>query len=72
MSKVYQRRSIICKIQTLFKKPIEDQLKTTVNNIHNVKYGTTTFLEAYNAVTVEQNNKKRKIAEDPQTSLIEA
>lgn len=29
-------------------------------------------MEAHGAVTVEQNNKKRKIAEDPQTSLTEA
>ncbi|KAG0823875.1 hypothetical protein G6F19_010636 [Rhizopus arrhizus] len=28
-------------------------------------------MEAHGAVTVEQNNKKRKIAEDPQTSLTE-
>jgi hypothetical protein len=26
-------------------------------------------MEAHGAVTIEQNNKKRKIAEDPQTSL---
>ncbi|KAI8077258.1 uncharacterized protein B0P05DRAFT_124855 [Gilbertella persicaria] len=53
-------------------KPTEDQLKTTVNNFHNVNYGTATVMEAHGAVKVEQNNKKRKIAEDPQTSSTEA
>ncbi|KAG0929152.1 hypothetical protein G6F32_012368 [Rhizopus arrhizus] len=52
-------------------KPTEYQSKTTVNNFHNANYRNTTVMEAHGAVTVEQNNKKRKIAEDPQTSLTE-
>ncbi|KAI7902404.1 uncharacterized protein BX663DRAFT_552326 [Cokeromyces recurvatus] len=59
-------------LEEINNKPTEDPSKTTVNHIHYVNYGTTNVMEAHSAITVEQYDKKRKVTEDPQTSLTEA
>ncbi|KAL9537943.1 hypothetical protein PS6_011669 [Mucor atramentarius] len=51
-------------LEEVIDKPTEHQSNTTINNFHNVNYGTTTVMEAHSGATVEQSNKKRKIAED--------